>query len=412
VDFDTEIQMALDLDQLTSHLRDQLVSDPYPIYAEMRRLNQPLFVPHHPADTNKAPGKWLLSTYAQAQFILNDTVHFTKNNAASRTRGPEPGFDASMLFQDEPEHRRLRSLVEDLFRRTAINRYAEVVSGNAKLLLAEHECGDTLDLVQAFAEPLPLLTITELLGIPKTKMPILRRLSRAITSATDDLTVTESTYATKAAAYKDLGVLMQAGLNGEWEPPQDSLLLRLRNLTNDSTLRQDQAIAMLTLLLFAGHETTIALIGSCLYLLFAHPEQRRLLQTNPDLLTGAIEESLRFESPLQRSTFRMTLSDIAIEGHHFGPGEQVSAILGSANRDEKIFSNAHSFRIDRFPNPHLAFGRGNYHCIGRHLSALEARIAIQEFLNHFGKSSLAGQAQWQPNSFVRSLQNLPFHLGA
>ena len=108
----------------------------------------------------------------------------------------------------------------------------------------------------------------------------------------------------------------------------------------------------------------------------------------------------------------MTLSDVAIEGHHFGPGEQVSAILGSANRDEKIFSNAHSFRIERFPNPHLAFGRGNYHCIGRHLSVLEARIAIREFLNHFGKSSLADQPQWQPNSFVRSLQNLPFHLGA
>ena len=393
-------------------LRDQLISNPYPVYAELRRLGLPYFIPHHPADTNRTNGKWLLSTYSQAQAVLSDTVNFTKHNAAFRTQGPEPGFDASMLFQDEPEHRRLRSLVEDLFRRTAIDRYKEIASIKARQLLTDLKDRTNATLIHAYAEPLPLLVIAELLGIPTAQMPILRRLSRAITSASDDLTVTTESHAAKTAAYRDLSGLIQAGMDGEWELPEDSLLRRLQMLRRDSLLSQEHATSMLLLLLFAGHETTIALIGSCLYLLFSHPDQLQLIHENPNLLSGAIEETLRFESPLQRSTFRMTLRELSIDGHQFGPGEQIAVILGSANRDENIFHNPDRFMIKRFPNPHLAFGRGSYHCIGRHLSILEARIAIQEFLNHFPNSSLAGEPTWHRNSFVRSLQDLRFFLEA
>lgn len=393
-------------------LRAQLIADPYSAYAELRRRGEPYFIPHHPADTNRTAGKWLLSTYSQAQSALNDTVNFTKNNAAFRTQGPEPGFDASMLFQDEPEHRSLRSLVEDLFRRTAIDRYKAVTSIKARQLLADLKNGSLANLVQAYAEPMPLLVITELLGIPASQMPLMRRLSQAITTASDDLTVTAETHAAKTAAFQDLASLMQAGMNGEWETAEDSLLRRLQILKRDSLLSQDHAISMLILLLFAGHETSIALIGSCLYLLFSHPEQLQLIRDNPDLLNGAIEETLRFESPLQRSTFRMTLNELNIDGHHFGVGEQISVILGSANRDEKAFSNPDQFKITRFPNPHLAFGRGSYHCIGRHLSVLEAKIAVQIFLEYFPNSSLAGEPSWHRNSFVRTLQDLSFFLEA
>ena len=398
--------------EVSINLQDQFITNPYPAYAELRRLGQPYFIPHHPADTNRTAGMWLLSTYDQAQSVLNDTDNFTKNNAAFRTQGAEPGFDASMLFQDEPEHRRLRSLVEDLFRRTAIERYKEIASVKARQLLADLEPGSRVNLIDAYAESMPLLVITELLGIPTSQMPLLRRLSQAITTASDDLTVTAETHAARAVAYRDLAKLMQAGMNGEWETAEDSLLRRLQILNRDSLLSQEHAISMLLLLLFAGHETSIALIGSCLCLLFSHPEQLRLIRENPDLLSGAIEETLRLESPLQRSTFRMTLRDLSIDGHQFGPGEQISVILGSANRDEKVFSDPDQFIVRRFPNPHLAFGRGSYHCIGRHLSVLEARIAVQIFLEHFPNSSLAGEPSWHRNSFVRTLQDLSFFLEA
>jgi cytochrome P450 len=206
--------------------------------------------------------------------------------------------------------------------------------------------------------------------------------------------------------------LLQAGLDGAWPLPDDSLMRRLQLLLADQALSREQAISMVILLLFAGHETSAALIGSAVYLLHAHPQQRHRLQADPDLLLAFIEESARLESPLQRSTFRMTACEHELNGQYLAAGEQVCVLLGCANRDETAFADSESFQIDRSPNPHLAFGRGNYHCIGRHLATLEVSVVLQILMQRFPASSLAGEPIWNVNGFLRSLQNLPVSLQA
>jgi cytochrome P450 len=315
-----------------------------------------------------------------------------------------------MLFKDEPEHRRLRAFVEGFFRKKAVYRYADHTREISESILQGMSPNDTTDIVASFAEALPLLIIADLLGIPKDYSCVLRELSRAITNGADAFTANTSALDAKMNAYRDLESLLLKGLSGEWEIMPESLLSHLRLLREDSSLSARQAISMLLLLLFAGHETTIALIGSSLYLLLSHPEQLKLLKDNPDLIERGIEEVLRYETPLQRSTFRMTTADVSVEGHPLSPGCQVSLILGSANRDETIFPDADLFMINRSPNPHLAFGRGDYHCLGRHLAVLEARISVQAFFRYFPQSSLAGNPVWQPNTFIRSLDSLPTQL--
>ncbi|QPN60660.1 cytochrome P450 [Synechococcus sp. CBW1002] len=397
----------------SSHsLLSALVNDPYAVYAEMRRLDQPLFIPHHPGEANRAQGKWLLSTYAQAQAVLADTVHFSKRSADAKGEEAEAGFDDSMLFQDDPDHKRLRHLVEGFFRGKPVSSYAEVVRCSSIELLEVVELNSVIDLVPAYAELLPLSVIARLIGLPQEEIPLLRDLSRRITAASDDLAVNDSSLAAKALAFRQLQQLFQAGLKGAWRPREDSLLEALLDAQEAHLLAGNEAAAMLMLLMFAGHETTIALIGSCLNLLLSNPDQLGLLHANPGLIKGAVDETLRFEAPLQRSTFRMAIDEVAIGAHRFVSGDQVSVILGSANRDEKIFTDADTFQIDRFPNPHLAFGRGSYHCLGRHLAVMEAEVAVQAFLQHFPRARISGEVVWSRNSFIRSLQSLPVLVGA
>lgn len=390
-------------------LGELMARDPYPLYRLMRESGRPLFL-QHASNADITSGRWLLSTYAQAQQVLADTTHFTKVSSSFRLHGPVPGFDSSMLFMDEPGHRRLRSLVEDLFRRRSIAGYEAIARSRVQQLFDALPVGTVVNFISNLAESLPLLVLADLLGLPDQHIPLLARLSQVIRNATDDFIATDIELAEKSAATRALHDLLYAGLDGAWELPEGSLISRLQLLLASDGLSRDQAISMLILLLFAGHETSASIIGSAVFLFLSLPDQRRLLHDDVNLLPAFIEESLRLESPLQRSTYRITTCELELSGQRIPPGEQVCLLLGSANRDERIFVDSESFRIDRSPNPHLAFGRGNYHCLGRHLAVLEVRVVLQALMRRYPRSTLAGEPTWNANGFLRSLVDLPLIL--
>lgn len=177
-------------------------------------------------------------------------------------------------------------------------------------------------------------------------------------------------------------------------------------------MTHEELVAMLGLLAFAGHETTISLIASGLLLILGSGGQRELVASQQGLLPTAIEEVLRYESPEQRTTFRTVVDPVAIGGHELAPGEQIGVIIGAANRDDAVFPDAERFDVTRDPNPHLAFGSGAHVCLGKGLARLEARIALATLLEAFPHVELAAaEPAWRRDSFFRALERLPARVG-
>ena len=195
------------------------------------------------------------------------------------------------------------------------------------------------------------------------------------------------------------------------DTPDDSMLSHLIDAHKQGAITLKELSGMVSFLLLAGHETTINLISSGLWLLLKHPEQSQLLRSRGDLLPSAVEEILRFESPAQRSTFRIATDPVEIGGFLVEPGQQISVIIGAANRDEAEFHNPGVFDIRRTPNRHLAFGQGVHSCLGKGLARAEARIAIGKIIEHLPSLRLVESTPlWRKNSFFRGLASLPVSL--
>lgn len=396
----------------TVRLHQLFREDPYTAYAALRLRQEPIYLAHHPDEPNQLQGKWLLSTYEQAVALLRQPTEISKRSDLTRPEGRAMGFDLSMLFQDEPDHRRLRSLVADFFRVQTVQRYQSLIDDAASELLSNLQPHSKADLMSHYAEVIPLRVLAALMGLPITSMGQIRAWSLMIAAAADDVVVSADAIVARLDGYRQMHDFIAHCLASADLLPADTLLGHLQRAQASAVINSEEAISMLFLLMFAGHETTISLIGSALFLLITHPLQMQKLRQEPGLIDGAVEEVLRFESPEQRSTFRITTDVIEICGHRFESGEQLSVILGSANRDENVFHRADEFLITRQPNPHLAFGIGRHHCLGRHLARLEARVAVQRFFDRFPAAGLADPPHWHPNGFFRCLASLPVLLEA
>jgi cytochrome P450 len=182
----------------------------------------------------------------------------------------------------------------------------------------------------------------------------------------------------------------------------------LNHANNQGLISDDELIAMVGFLIFAGHETTINLIGNGMNTLLRNQEQWQLLKNNPLLITSAVEEILRFESPEQRSSFRILKQNMTIAGHEVKAGEHIGVVIGAANRDAEVFSYPNQFDITRESNRHLAFGSGVHQCLGIHMAKLEAKIAIAAISQRMPDIRLLqDQPNWRRNSFFRGLETLP-----
>lgn len=395
------------MEQLSFH--QDFFDNPYPYYKKIRASEKPIFLNHDTGTSSK--GIWLFGGYQDAVEIFKEKEKISKNISAVRTKKFATPFDLAMLHNDGDAHLRLRRLVSKYFASIYLNELKKKIEFITDHLIAQLKEKSTIDLMRDFAEPLPLNVIASLLGVPIEDMPQLFAWSQLLADSFDSL-IASSISTQHQQALSDFIHYIENLIywkRSKQKKQSTDLISFLLSSESNGSLSHDELIGMVGFLLFSGHETTINLIGNSLWLLLSNPEQYTLLMENNRLLDSAIEEVLRFESPEQRSSFRIIYKPMTIADISFQPGQQIGIIIGSANRDETIFSNPDVFDIQRTPNKHLAFGLGLHNCLGKNLARIETRVGLKRILHLCPTIKLVNNSSpfWRKNSFFRGLKTLP-----
>jgi cytochrome P450 len=390
-------------------------ADPYPFYARLRA--------EAPVWRTTLPDKraaWLVTRYDDvARVLKDDTFAKDKLNAMDpeqRAKTPwVPSFlkplERNMLDLDDPDHARLRALVSKAFTPRLIEQLrGRIVALCEELLDAmerERRRKGEAELVADYALPLPATVIAALLGVPAEDHAKFHRWSNRLVSVSSKRDMLRAV----PAALAFVRYLRKLIEKRRMDPQDDLLTALIRAEESGDSLSEDELLAMAFLLLVAGHETTVNLIASGTLALLERPEQADALRNDPSLVKPAVEELLRYTSPVEMATERYPREDVEIEGTTIPRGELVLAVLGSANRDERHFEDPDVFDITRDPNRHLAFGRGGvHHCLGAPLARMEGQIAISALLRCFPNLRLAAAPEslsWRRGVFLRGLERLP-----
>lgn len=376
------------------------MADPHPAYHRMRELA--------PAHWSDWMGAWVLMRHADVTAMLRDGRASSDPRQRADYRPPPPGRPVrqSMLFLDPPDHTRLRALVGRAFTARTVERLRRRVAAIADELLDRASGRQGMDAVLDFAYPLPVAVIAELLGVPVEDHERFHAWSAVLAASLDPMVAGE-----RADEVFEAGQGMRAYLAGiaagRRREPQDDLLSELVAAEEQGdVLSEDELLTMCTLLLVAGHETTVNLIASGLLALLRHPDQLALLRREPDLAERAIEELLRFTSPVHLLG-RTASEDLEVAGHTVRAGQQVLGFLAAANRDPAVFPEPDRLDLTRQPNPHLGFGRGIHFCLGAPLARLEAQIALPALVQRFPRLRLDGDPAPRPTIVIRGVQRLP-----
>jgi cytochrome P450 len=384
------------------HSPDFYAGDPYPAYRELRAMS--------PVCWNDVTSFWALLKYDDIRFVSTNPYLFTSTKGISipDPQIPNPVQEGSLIFTDPPRHRQLRKLINAGFtrRRVAVlePKIREIVRG----ILDPVEPGSTLEFAEQIAAPLPTRMIAELIGAPPDDWEQFRAWSDAATGTADpEIELDAFTAAGQLFEY------FQKLIAARRSDPRDDLLSVLAEAEIDGhRLSDDDLLNFAFLLLVAGNETTRNLIALGTLALIEHPDQRRLLVEDPTLIPGAVEEMLRWNSPVV-SMSRTATADVEIRGQRIAEGEVVTLLYGSANRDEEIFGpDAEEFKVTRHPNPHIAFGCGEHSCIGAQLARLEATVLFDELLRRFPNLELAGAVDRMRATMVPGVKRMPVRLGA
>ena len=381
-------------------------ANPYPFYARMR-AETPVF----PVSVPIVGRGWVVTRY-------EDVVTVVKDDRFSRDILPMvrwlPGFvrvplTRQMLSQDPPDHTRLRKLVSQAFTPRRIELLRDRIQAVCDELLEAAPRTGSFDLVRDYALPIPLTVIAELLGIPKEdrrRFHTLAQGSLPISVASGILDIP------MALPYAWLLVRYFRRLFAERRArPGDDLLSALVQAEEaGDRLDEDELLGIANLLLVAGYETTMHLIGSAALALLQHPDQRARFVSEPGLTNSAIEELLRYTSPAEMTTPRIAREDVTLASVTIPRGEWVIAVLGSANRDESVFRDPETLDLARDPNPHVAFGQGRHFCLGASLARMEAQVALTTLFARFPGLRLTQPAEslrWRKLLPLRGLAELP-----
>jgi cytochrome P450 len=365
-------------------------ADPYPLYRELRELGP---AAHTPDGTLVVSGYRLAATLARDHRLVKRPDHGLAAAGFADWR-EHPGLRlmfTSMLVRNPPDHTRLRRLVSGAFTARRVAGLRRAIARTVDRLLGELAGPDPVDFVDAFAFPLPVTVIGELLGVPDTDrlrfQPLVRdwagvldRLDGPGVARADDAATEISEYLRDLAARR------------RREPRDDLLSALVVPAADGALLDDDELITMAALLFAAGFETTTGLLANGLAALLEHPDQAALLRENPELAGTATEELLRYDSPVQLLTSRTAPEELHSGGLTLPAGQRVVLLLGAANRDPEVFAEPDVLRLDREGEPPLSFGGGVHYCLGAPLARLEAQLAFPALLRAFPALTQAGPA--------------------
>ena len=378
--------------------------NPYPAYAALREKGQ--------AHRSRLLNAWIFGHYRDVDVILRDWQRFSSDGRKAKRPGkrtviPDPGASPSMLSLDPPDHRRLRGLVSKAFTPRAVNALEPHIRSLMHELLDGVDNLSGFDLMDAVARPLPVIVIAEMLGVPPEDRPRFRGWSdRRARILEPTISAEERADAVLAAA--DLDAYFAPLVERRRADPQDDILSGLAQAEEEGDrLDGGEVIALMRLLLVAGNETTVNLIGNGMLALMQHPEQLQRLRDDPALIPSAVEELLRYDSPVQLD-LRRIVQDCDVNGFPVKRGEDIVVLIGGANRDPEQFEDPDGLDVGREGNSHISFGRGIHACIGAPLARLEARIAIEVLLERFSSIRLSGPPpEFRSSIVLRGLETLP-----
>ena len=320
-------------------------------------------------------------------------------------------FAPQMINVDPPDHGRMRGVYEPAFHPAMMAKVAPMITDEARRLIAAMPVSGTVDMIGAFAAPLPLRILRNLFEMPPEMDAQMSAWSAALIKI-GDVMMTPEQKRQAAAALSEFKAYLRAHLAARKLAPGDGLIDRVIGAWHDGRLDDEETLTNLVSMLVAGHETTVTLIGNGLLLLLENPPELQRLRSDRSLMRTAVEEFMRV-SPGGNMILRVALQDVAVEGVAIPAGSLVIGLIGAVNRDPARFDKPDQVDIGRRPNPHLTFGGGIHFCIGAPLARLEAQIGFDLLLDRFPRLELDGVAEWRLDRInARGLAHLPVRVGA
>jgi cytochrome P450 len=388
------------------------VADPYPAYERLRDRAPILY--------DEATDHWLVTRYDDVNALLRDrrfgrTYLHVATHEEMGHEPPSPSLDPfwhlinhGILDMEPPDHTRVRRLVSKAFTPRMVESMRTPVQELTDELVDAVAGGGTFDLLPAIAEPLPVAVIAELLGVPRTDRHLLRPWSADICRMYE-LHPTEEDATVAVAASVEFSGYLRALSRERRAAPTGDLISELTLVVDEGErLTEDELIGTCVLLLNAGHEATVNVTGNGWWALFRTPDALDRLRAEPALVPSAVEELMRWDTPLQLFE-RWVLEDVEIHGMRVPRGAELGLVFGSANRDPAIFESPDELRLDREPNPHVTFGAGIHFCLGAPLARLELQTSFATVLRRLPNLVLAEEPRWKPSYIIRGLESLLVH---
>jgi cytochrome P450 len=385
-------------------------ANPHALYEQMR-IEDPIH-----ADIGPVTGRtfWFFTRYDDCVFVLKDPrfgkefrKHLTPEQLVNQPPD-DPAFaviNRHLLDLDPPDHTRLRALVHKAFTPRVVENLRPRIQQIADDLLdAVESSGEReIDLLATYGFPLPITVIAELLGIPASDRDRFRDWTQTLLFSQD--------FEKAGASVLEFTMYMHSMIEERQAHPREDLLSGLVAVKEaGDSLSREELLSMIFLLLVAGHETTVNLIGNGMLALMQHPDQRQLLQDDPSLVKSAVEEMLRYNGPVETPTLRWAFEDVVMDGKVIAKGDIVMPVLLAANRDPAVFPDPNRFDIRREPNKHIAFGNGIHYCLGAPLARLEGEIAINTLLRRLPDLTLnapVDSLEWNEGLLIHGLKALP-----
>ena len=365
--------------------------------------------------TPTSPGSWYIFGYDDIVAILRDSRFGKKtpNTDASEKKSTIPTEQSAlwelttqwMVLSDPPKHSQYRSIFKKVFGACFNPAFSSCIPEIAETLASKLPDYGTFDLIAEFVVPLPICVISELMGVPLEYQNDVRRWSQEVFLAID-LKNDKAKYEDGAIAAQEVSVFLRDLISHKRRFPKDDFISKIVHSEEGRKLNDDELVSNLSLFLFAGSETTVGLIGNGVFTLLQNPDKWHHLSKNNRLIPSAIDEILRFESPVQATT-RFALTDVTFAGNKIHKGDLLCLMFGAGNRDPRKFVDPDQFDITRAPNRHLGFGYGPHFCIGSALGTLEGQIAFQALLHEIPSLQLQMDTpKWHNSVSIRSLQHL------